>query len=80
MKKLTIKQVNVIYSNVKRGNLKMTKNDISVMYSVAKECRTGYFQKAVTFQGLILTALEMIDAIFSNDMEKAQTIYNDSLN
>jgi len=79
MTKLSRKQANVIYSNVKQGKLEMDKTDVSVMYSIAKDCSIGHYQTAATFHELVLMIREMLDAIFSNDVKKAQEIYDNRL-
>lgn len=71
--RLTRKQVNVVYANAKKGNIRVEKWMISQMYELADET-----EQIIDWNGSIGSKLDkcrmILDAIFANDYEKAQRI------
>lgn len=68
---VTRKQINVIFSNAKRGNLKVEKGFMAHLYNMteanvwkSENSRTEDFN----------TVRVILDAIFGSDMEKAQEL------
>lgn len=72
MKSISRKQAGVIYSNVKRGTIKMSKQAVSEMYDMVGEVFIGS-QSMADYYGEQIAALRLaIDAIFDGNLEWAQ--------
>ena len=72
VKSITRKQAGVIYSNVKRGTIQMSKQAISAMYDMVGEVFIGS-QSMADYYGEQIAALRLaIDAIFDGNIEWAQ--------
>lgn len=72
VKSITRKQAGVIYSNVKRGTIQMSKQAISEMYDMVGEVFIGS-QSMADYYGEQIAALRLaIDAIFDGNIEWAQ--------
>ena len=72
VKSITRKQAGVIYSNVKRGTIKMSKQAVSEMYDMVGEVFIGS-QSMADYYGEQIAALRLaIDAIFDGNIEWAQ--------
>ena len=70
------KQAGVIYRNVKSGTIKMDKDAVSAMYDYADTTSTRP-EDAENAKGINETIRAAVDAIFSNDTDKAQIAIND---
>lgn len=76
VKSITRKQAGVIYSNVKRGTIKMSKQAVSAMYDMVGEVFIGS-QSMADYYGEQIAALRLaIDAIFDGNIEWAQDNIN----
>ena len=76
VKSITRKQAGVIYSNVKRGTIQMSKQAVSAMYDMAGEVFIGS-QTQADIIGEQIAALRLaIDAIFDGNIEWAQDNIN----
>lgn len=76
MTKLTRKQVNVIFANYKKGNLKIDRELISKLYDNADlsgwQAQERMNQSSFWFNAIF----NAIEAIFNNDFETAQKNLN----
>lgn len=76
VKSITRKQAGVIYSNVKRGTIHMSKQAVSAMYDMVGEVFIGS-QSMADYYGEQIAALRLaIDAIFDGNIEWAQDNIN----
>lgn len=76
MKSISRKQAGVIYSNVKRGTIQMSKQAVSEMYGMVGEVFIGS-QSMADYYGEQIAALRLaIDAIFDGNIEWAQDNIN----
>ena len=76
VKSITRKQAGVIYSNVKRGTIQMSKQAVSAMYDMVGEVFIGS-QSMADYYGEQIAALRLaIDAIFDGNIEWAQDNIN----
>lgn len=70
---ITRKQAGVIYSNVKRGTVTMSKAAISAMYDVAGiDTRDFVTSGTDAVRDMVERLLLAVDAIFANDLDAAQ--------
>lgn len=76
VKSITRKQAGVIYSNVKRGTIEMSKQAVSAMYDMVGEVFIGS-QSMADYYGEQIACLRMaVDAIFNDQLEWAQDNIN----
>lgn len=76
VKSITRKQAGVIYSNVKRGTIQMSKQAVSAMYDMVGEVFIGS-QSMADYYGEQIACLRMaVDAIFNDQLEWAQDNIN----
>lgn len=72
MKSISRKQAGVIYSNVKRGTIQMSKQAVSEMYDMVGEVFIGS-QSMADYYGEQIACLRMaVDAIFNDQLDWAQ--------
>ena len=72
MKSISRKQAGVIYSNVKRGAIQMSKQAVSEMYDMVGEVFIGS-QSMADYYGEQIACLRMaVDAIFDGHLDWAQ--------
>ena len=72
MKSISRKQAGVIYSNVKRGTIQMSRQAVSEMYDMVGEVFIGS-QSMADYYGEQIACLRMaVDAIFDGNLDWAQ--------
>lgn len=67
------KQIGVIFSNWKRGNIELTEAQIKWLYNSCAEVR-GYNNNR--FEDVLRRVKSAIDSIFANDFDGAKTAIN----
>jgi hypothetical protein len=79
MTKISRKQVNVLFSNWKRGTLELEKSFCKFLYEQARNQELGIINHSQNlFDNTIDLARDMIDLIFKNQINEAQKLYNES--
>ena len=70
---ITRKQAGVIYANVKRGNIEMSREAVSAMYDFVGSVYVGCTSTASDVTEKVAALRNAIDAIFAGDLDAAQT-------
>ena len=73
MRTITRKQAGVIYANVKRGAIEMSREAISGMYDMVGEVYVGCTSTAGAVAEQVAALKNAIDFIFDGDMKSAQS-------
>lgn len=69
---LSKKQIGVIFSNWKKGNLDLTEEQIKYFYNVCAECRHLHRQDHPKLADNVDRVKRAIDCIFNGDLAEAQ--------
>lgn len=70
---ITRKQAGVIYANVKRGAIEMSREAVSDMYDMVGEVYVGCTSTADAVTEQVAALKNAIDSIFEGDMKSAQS-------
>lgn len=75
---MSAKQVNVVYANVKQGNLNLTKEQTSKLYAMLDRDYRDLVRPQFTGGFSIVDKFDLaIDKIFKKDYENAERILNE---